>query len=296
MKSGLNDLLESSRENVKEELGAAPEVCNFEGVLAPSDLSIVKRKWISIKDAIVVVADLKNSTKLGVKKWASSTARIYQASTGNVVKIFDTFEADFIAIQGDGAFAIFWGQDRVERALCSAITVKTFGLDLVDQLDSKWDSLPETGLKVGISSGRLLAKKIGVAGRQDWQEPVWPGRAVNYAFKAAAAANRHELIVTKSVWDKIKSNDFLRYSCGCGDSTSDLWESKEIDKLPSGDSEASGMVLVSSWCPNHGEEFCEAVLNGETERKNLNSDRMKIALSKKKEQDRAAIRNRGRKF
>ncbi|WP_408919743.1 hypothetical protein [Corynebacterium tuberculostearicum] len=296
MKSKLNDLLELSREKVKLELGSAPEVCNFEGALGPSDLSIVKRKWISIEDAIVVVADLKNSTKLGVKKWASSTARIYEASTGNVTRIFDSFEADFIAIQGDGAFAIFWGKNRVARALCSAITVKTFGRDLVDQLDSKWDSLPETGLKVGIASGRLLAKKIGVPRRQEWQEPVWPGRAVNYAFKAAAAADRDELIVTKSVWDKINSNDFLRYSCGCGDATSDLWESKEIDKLPSGDREASGMVLASSWCPNHGEDFCEAVLNGETERKGLNTDRMKIALSKKKEKDRAAIRNRGRKF
>lgn len=55
-------------------------------------------------DAVAVVADLKNSTKLGTGKWASSTARVYEASTGGVVKIIDQFDADFLAIQGDGAF------------------------------------------------------------------------------------------------------------------------------------------------------------------------------------------------
>ena len=51
---------------------------------------------------VAVVADLKNSTKLGTGKWAASTASIYQAGTGGVVDVFNKFSADFIQIQGQG--------------------------------------------------------------------------------------------------------------------------------------------------------------------------------------------------
>lgn len=70
---------------------------------------------------MAVVADLKGSTKLGTGKWAASTASIYEASTGGIVRIFDEFDADFLAIQGDGAFALYWGERRYERALCAGI-------------------------------------------------------------------------------------------------------------------------------------------------------------------------------
>jgi hypothetical protein len=53
-------------------------------------------------------AYLKSSTQLGLNKHAASTASIYEAATGGVVQIFDDFEANFVAIQGDGAFALFW--------------------------------------------------------------------------------------------------------------------------------------------------------------------------------------------
>ncbi len=39
---------------------------------------------------------------------ARSVASIYEASTGGVVQVFDEFDADFVAIQGDGAFGLFW--------------------------------------------------------------------------------------------------------------------------------------------------------------------------------------------
>lgn len=285
-------MLTASKIDVRQEIGAVPEVCVAESEFGADDLYVEKRKWISIDDALVVVADLKNSTKLGVNRRASSTARIYQASTGNVAKIFDSFEADYLGIQGDGVFAIFWGENRVSRALCAGVTIKTFSLDLVDQLESKWNSLPETGLKVGVASGKLLAKKIGVVHRPEWQEPVWPGRAVNYAFKAAAAADRHEMIVTRSVWDRISSNDFLRYSCGCGGRVVDLWRNMAIEKLPEGDKEASGMILASSWCSLHGEEYCQAILKGEKKRKDVELRKMKDAILNKSEQERYANRNK----
>ena len=95
-------------------------------------------------DVVAVVADLRNSTQLGTGgQHAASTASIYQAATGGVVGIYDQFDADFIQIQGDGAFALFWGEKRYQRAMCAAITVRTFSGDLIAQLEKKWPSLPD---------------------------------------------------------------------------------------------------------------------------------------------------------
>ena len=131
------------------------------------------RRWHKLSDAVAVVADLKNSTKLGTGKWAASTASIYEASTGSVVKIFDEFDADFLAIQRDGAFALFWGERRYERALCAGITIKRFSRNMVERLEKRWPDLPETGFKVGVASSRLLAKRIGTPRNPAQQEPVW---------------------------------------------------------------------------------------------------------------------------
>ncbi|MBA4862021.1 hypothetical protein H1V43_11610 [Streptomyces sp. PSKA54] len=88
---------------------------------------------------------------MGTGKWAASTASIYEASTGGVVRIFDEFEANFLAIQGEGAFALFWRDLRYERALAAGITVKTFSVDLMKRLEDRWPNdseLPSTGYSV----------------------------------------------------------------------------------------------------------------------------------------------------
>jgi class 3 adenylate cyclase len=83
-----------------------------------------------------------------------------------VVKTFDTFGADFIQIQGDGAFALFWGDRRYERAMCAGITIRTASADLVERLENKWPDIAETGFKVGVASGRVLVKRIGTPATQ----------------------------------------------------------------------------------------------------------------------------------
>jgi hypothetical protein len=85
--------------------------------------------------------------------------------------------------------------------------------------------------QVGIANSPLLVKRIGVP-RTDHQEPVWAGRAVNNAAKAAQQADRHEMIVTGSVWDWVSKNDFLAVSCDCGTPSPTIWSDTTIDKIP----------------------------------------------------------------
>src|SRR6266567_9160241 len=212
----LSALLSDLDDTVKTELASTPDVVDKGNSLDLDEPPIVARRWHKVSDAVAVVADLKNSTKLGTGKWAASTASIYEASTGGIVKVFDQFDADFLAIQGDGAFALFWGEQRYERALCAGITIKTFSRDMVSRLEKRWPDLPETGLKVGVASSRLLAKRVGTPRNPAQQEPVWAGKAVNYAAKAAQGTDRHIMVVTGSIWERVEKNDYLAISCTCG--------------------------------------------------------------------------------
>jgi class 3 adenylate cyclase len=280
----LEALLDDIDADVASELASKPEVVDKGHELDLNTLPIVARKWHKLADAVAVVADLKNSTQLGLNKHAASTASIYEASTGGVVQIFDEFDADFVAIQGDGAFALFWGDRRRERGVCAGITIKTFSFKhLAPRLAKKWPELPETGLKVGIANSPLLVKRVGVP-RTSHQEPVWAGRAVNYAAKAAQQADRHELIVAGAIWDWVSGNDYLAVSCPCGNGpSSDIWRDVTIEKIPDSDGDREGKLLTSYWCDLHGAEYCTAILDGKKQRPDaaaVRNSALKVEMSR----------------
>ena len=293
-------LLKDVDGDVATELSSKPEVIDKGHSLDVGKLPIEARKWHKLRDAVAVVADLKSSTQLGLNKHAASTASIYEAATGGVVQIFGEFEADFVAIQGDGAFGLFWGDHRKRRAVCAGITIQTFGVKhLVPRLEKKWEGLPETGLKVGIGNSPLLVKRVGIP-RTDHQEPVWAGRAVNYAAKAAQQADRNQMIITGTIWDWVSGNDYLALSCPCGSdqnsngASPDIWEDVTINKIPEDDADREGKLLTSAWCDIHGLEYCSAILSGKTKRPAV-SDKRIAALTlemKKAIRSKAAIARR----
>lgn len=279
----LDGLLDELNDSAKEEFASKPTVEEWSDDFDVADLPIQARKWIQIPDLVAVVADLKSSTHLGTGKHAASTASIYQAATGGAVNIFNRFGADFIAIQGDGAFALFWGEQRYERAICAGITVKTFSeKTLVPRLEKKWPTQAEehpTGFKVGVASGRVLVKRIGTPRNLSEQEPVWAGTPVNFATKAAQQADRHELIVAGSVWDQIEKNDYLTITCPCsGGPSSNLWTDVTIEKIPEINAEREGRLTSSTWCDVHGDEYVAAILDGS--KKRTDADEARATLFK----------------
>jgi class 3 adenylate cyclase len=287
----LEALLDNADAHVATEMRATPEIVDAGHDLDLEDLTIVARRWHRVSDAVVVAVDLKNSTQLGLNKWVASTASIYEAAIKPVVDIFLAFDADDIDIQGDGAFGIFWGPNRTKRALCAGITIKTFSAKhLVPRLSARWATLPLTGFKVGIAASSLLVKRVGVP-RTAHQEEVWPGKAVNYATKAAQSADAEQLIVTKTVWSRIENNHYVTHSCGCpgGVTYRTLWEPITIDRLREDEPDRDGRVLRSAWCDVHGPEYCEAILNGQPQREEiqqlLTPGRISQSLAAKKRLD-----------
>lgn len=298
----LKALLKQCDEHVRVELGSMPEVKDVVAFDPAVDVPhIDARRWFRVQDVVAVVADLVSSTKLGTGKRAQSTASIYEAALRPVVDIFAEFSAQHIEIQGDCVIGLFWDDTAVERAMCAGITVKTFSKNhLVKRLEAKWqgeDKLPSTGFKVGLATSTLLVKRIGRA-KSTHQAMVWPGKALNYAVKAAQSAARHELVVTGGVWDLIESNDYLTYSCDCQDATPGLWRDHDIAKLDHDDAERCGRLLESAWCDICGEGFCNAILAGDTERpvagryRVLRSQSLfASAVAKKAQQDRRRRRD-----
>lgn len=277
----LEKLLEDTSQHVKKELESAPAVVDASDDLDLSGLPVAEREWVKVNEVAAVVADLKDSTRLGTgRQRAASTASIYEAAIRPLAEIFLKFEAGDVDIQGDCGIGIFWGDRRIERAFCAGVTIKTFSEEhLQPQLEAKWDDLPETGFKLGMAASRILVKKIGVPGKPDYQEEVWAGKAVNYAVKAAQCSDRNEMWVTGTVWDRLESNDYITYSCGCntGTPSDTIWDDAEITRLPDGEEDRYGRKLKSIWCRKHGAEFCAAILGGKVNRKDVAGARMAFA-------------------
>lgn len=252
--------------------------------------------WVKLPEVVAVVCDLKGSTHLGTGKHDTSTARIYKSGVEGAVRVLHEFEANFIDIQGDGGFGLFWGERAYERALCAAVTIRTFSEDFVERLEKRWpEGLPETGYKVGIHAARTLVKRIGTRRVISEQEAVWAGRPVNYAAKCAQTADRHQIIVTQAVWDRMKDNDYIAFSCDCGDGpTAKLWTDVTVDRLPEDDQDA--VVLNAPWCKTCGPSFCEAIMAGEKEREIPESVRNAISRMKMQQALEAKrLRDRSRK-
>lgn len=291
----LDKLLDELDDRVKTELNSKPEVVDRDDQLDVQSLPILARRWHRASDVVAVFADLKNSSQLGTNIHAASTASVYEAAVGGVVHIFDQFDANYIDIQGDAAFAVFWGEKRIERAMCAGITIKTFSEDMTEHLERKWPDQPETGFRVGVASSAILVKRIGTPRNPAHQKPVWAGRAVNYASKAGSAGERHQLVVTGSVWDRIENNDYLTVSCGCAEPNDSIWQNVTIDRLREGDdAEGAGRLLTSKWCVKCGPDFCRAVLDGETQREDVKAGLRAVVLATQRDNARYAVHARAR--
>jgi class 3 adenylate cyclase len=251
----LEKLLKDADQHVKRELESKPDVVTVGDDLDLDDLSVSARRWAQVNEIVAVVADLKDSTKLGTGKHAASTASIYEAAIAPLAKFLLDFDAGDIDIQGDCAVGVFWGDRRLERAFCAGVTIKTFSQrHLEPRLETKWGMAPKTGFKVGLAASGILVKRVGVPRKLQYQEEVWAGKGVNYAAKAAQCADRREMWVTGSVWERLELNDYIAYSCGCseGQPSDALWEDAEITRLPDEDEDRYGRKLKSTWCVNHG--------------------------------------------
>lgn len=221
------------------------------------------KHWLRIPDVICVYVDMVNSTGLSAVECDRDVARAYQLFTGTVVRLFHAFEAPYIDVRGDGAFALFNG-DQPYLAIAAAITVKTFAKEVfVPRLHELTDV--ELGAHIGVDQDTVLVRKVGLkqyGNRSDRQNEVWAGKPVNMAAKLSSLAKANELIVSDRYFDAVQ-DDHVVLSCGCASGgigeKLPLWEDVDVSSDARFDFETAHL-LKSLWCPKHGAEYCEAIL------------------------------------
>lgn len=219
--------------------------------------------WLKIPGVICVYIDMKGSTQLSATTADNHMAGVYQLYTGTAVRLLNAFDASYIDVRGDGAFGLF-NSNQVHRALAAAVTFKTFANgEFVEMVKNLTDLT--IGSHIGIDQKTVLVRRIGfrkVGDRDDRQNEVWAGKPVNMAAKLASITDDDEIYVSDRYYAHFSDEHVLK-SCGCGTSDGskrDLWEEKVLEDDPRFDFEKA-YVLKSHWCPTHGKEFCDIILN-----------------------------------
>lgn len=225
------------------------------------------QEWVKVPSIICVYVDMRGSTALSADERDKTTAAAYQLFTGTAVRMFSAFNAAYIDVRGDGAFAIF-DKAYPHVALASAITFKTFCAEvIIPKLRDRTGA--DVGNHIGIDQRVVLVRKIGFKRRrdsQDWNNEVWAGRPVNMAAKLASLSKDTEIIVSDRYYKTLKNEKAL-YACGCGDwgilGPTHLWSSVDLSWDSNFDFDTA-YKLKSNWCATHGSEYCTALVNADS--------------------------------
>lgn len=279
---GLQEYLEKIKNESEERFDkfAIEEIGNRSIRYISDNAYLEKPVWLGGDNKYVCLfIDLDNSSKLSFKKHPTTMAKIYDYFTQNIVDVMseEAIRADYIDIKGDGAFGIFEGEYAVYRALCCAVTFKTFFDKYVrKKFQTDTDII---NCKIAIDIDKILVRKLGKKGDKNNNE-VWAGRVVNNTAKISFLAKeiyekdvtinrsfRSLLIISDKIYDKLsEKQNHAKISCGC-DGTGTITQKKnlwtEYDCSSSDEVNCEKVYYMSSiWCDVHGDEYlCEILKN-----------------------------------
>lgn len=275
----VNTLISQDKVQIETKLEGDIKFTSTKSNFSPEDLYNKQNSWHEFENVVCVAFDLEKSTNMNTQVGQDNMPKIYDAAMSVAVDIFNAFETDFVSIQGDGGFALFWGERKYEKAICAAITLQTINSKyLMPSIRNKYPVESE-GFRIGVADGFLNAKNVASPNRkhydQTWSTPVWSGKSVNFAHKVVQKAEPNSLRLLKSVYENIEDNELLTHSCGCDSSGATnvgigfLWEKDPqlIETIPKR-YDSTTMILGRNWCERHADLFCELILQGQKKRPN----------------------------
>lgn len=254
-------------ENIKSEFSNTIEVIEKDEIPNYNHLEV--DKWNKVKNVVCVYIDLSSSTQININEHPTTSAKIFKSYVNSFVKIFDEYEAKYIDIQGDGGFALFDGDNAKEKAIVSAITIKSLisRKDLVsDFIESKTKNQVKLKIRIGIDIGTILVKKLGKRNKSytDYlNNEVWLGKPVSVSSKlcnlkdSEKGFNSDTIRMSDRLFNKIDNNHIL-FSCQCGN-IDKLWAEVTFDEIFFGLEKA--YILKSNWCPSCGDLYSYNILN-----------------------------------
>jgi len=244
----IKDYLDSIANKIDEKIERTMEVIPASVDFKINDLYF-EDKCYSFENIAVLFFDLHSSTQMTDVLNNNQLAQIYNIAVGNLVTLLNAFEADFIDIQGDGGFAIFWQKNNHKKALSAAFSITNFNTALVKKLREKYPNLETQGFKVGLAAGKVLVKKYGARG-SEWKKPIWAGTPVNYAAKLCQQTTPGNILVTTNFYNQIEHDKYYTHGCNCRNENKDLYfwhERKDIQHLYKTN---SAMTTTAALCFN----------------------------------------------
>lgn len=133
-------------------------------------------------DAVVLYADLTESTIMVSNKTACFSAEVYKAFLYCASKIIENKGGTITAFDGDRVMGVFIGSRKNTDAVIAALQINWAVKNIViPSMINVYKNLDFTlQHSVGVDGGKLLVAKTGVRGSNDL---VWVGPAANYAAK-----------------------------------------------------------------------------------------------------------------
>jgi class 3 adenylate cyclase len=262
-----NEYIDELFDSVKSEYSNKVEVIEKDNI--PNYNYLEVDKWHKVKNVVCVYIDLSSSTQININQHPNTSAKIFKSYVNSFVKVFDEYEAKYIDIQGDGGFALFDGDNAKEKAIVSAVTIKTLISKkdyLSDYIESKTNNKVNLRVRIGIDIGTILVKKLGKRNKSNTDylnNEVWLGKPVSISSKlcnlkdSSKGLNSDTIRLSDRLYNEIDNNHIL-YSCDCGN-IEKLWTEINFDSKFFGLEKT--YILKTNWCNNCGDIYSENILN-----------------------------------
>lgn len=174
------------------------------GTVVPSDTSVTLGSDGVEINAVVLYADLSESTKLVDTKYAWFAAQVYKSYLLSAAQIIRAEGGEITAFDGDRIMGVFVGDYKNTRAVKAALRINTAVTQQINPtIAAKYGAGDYTVRHVvGIDTSKLLVAKTGIRGANDL---VWIGRAANYAAKLCNL-KEFPIWITKTVYDMMDNS------------------------------------------------------------------------------------------
>jgi len=135
-------------------------------------------------NAVVLYADLVESTELVNKQKREMAAEVYKAYLHCAAKIIRAEGGEITAYDGDRIMAIFLGATKETSAARCALKINYAVLNIINPaLVKQYGEVYTVRQVVGVDGSDLFVARTGIRGANDL---VWVGPSANYAAKLCA--------------------------------------------------------------------------------------------------------------
>lgn len=187
-----------------------------DGRVVPSEEDIgLGNDAVKLADAVVLYADMADSTNLVDTKSWKFAAEVYKAFLHCAAKIIRSEGGEITAYDGDRIMAVFIGEAPNTRATRSALKINYCREHIINpMLAAQYpNAIYQVSHVIGIDRSDLHVARTGIRGSNDL---VWVGTAANHAAKLATLSD-YRIWISGEVHDRL--NDSVSVSNG-----KSMWE------------------------------------------------------------------------